>query len=68
VLHDCWKGDVLRDNMNAMKEMVEGARNGCVNLHRTITLLDLIVQDQNNPLTPGMNYSQDSRWEDLLKS
>jgi hypothetical protein len=51
VLHDCWKGDVLRETTNAMKEMVEGTRNGCVNLHRTSTLLDLIAQDQNNPLT-----------------
>jgi hypothetical protein len=51
VLHDCWKGDVLRETTNAMKEMVEGTRNGCVNLHRTSTLLDLISQDQNNPLT-----------------
>jgi hypothetical protein len=51
VLHDCWKGGVLRETMNVMKEMVEGTRNGCVNLHRTNTLLDLISQDQNNPLT-----------------
>jgi hypothetical protein len=51
VLHDCWKGDVLRETTNAMKEMVEGTRNGCVNLHRTSTLLDLIAQDQKNPLT-----------------
>jgi hypothetical protein len=51
VLHDCWKGDVLRETTNARKEMVEGTRNGCINLHRTSTLLDLIAQDQNNPLT-----------------
>jgi hypothetical protein len=46
-----WKGDVLRDTMNAMKEMVKGTMNGCINLHQTSTLLDLIAQDQNNPLT-----------------
>jgi hypothetical protein len=51
MLHDFWKGDVLRETMNAMKEMVEGTRNGFLNLHRTNTLLDLIAQDQNNPLT-----------------
>ena len=28
VLHDCWKGDVIRETMNAMKEMVEGTGNG----------------------------------------
>jgi hypothetical protein len=45
------KGDVLRETMNSMKEIVEGTKNGCVNFHRTSTLLDLISQDQNNPLT-----------------
>ena len=45
VLHDCWKGDLLRETTNAMKNMVEGTMNGCVNLHRTNTLLDLISQD-----------------------
>jgi hypothetical protein len=45
------KGGVLRETMNAMKEMVKGTRNGCVNLHQTSTLLDLIAQDQNSPLT-----------------
>ena len=50
-MHDCWKGGVLRETTNAMKEMVEGTRNGCVNFHRTCTLLDLIAQAQNNPLT-----------------
>jgi hypothetical protein len=34
-----------------MKEMVKGAMNACVNLHHTSILLDLISQDQNNPLT-----------------
>jgi hypothetical protein len=68
VLHDCWKGGVLRETTNAMKEMVKGTRNGCVNLHQTSTLLDLIAQDQNSPLTQEMNYSQAGRWEDLLKS
>jgi uncharacterized protein (UPF0147 family) len=42
---------VIRETTNAMKEMVKGTRNGCVNLRHTITLLDLISQDQNNPLT-----------------
>ena len=51
MLHDCWKGGVLRETMNSMKEMVNGTRNGCANLHLTSTLLDLISQDQNNPLT-----------------
>ena len=50
-MHDCWKGGVLRKTMNAMKEMVKGTRNGCVNLHQASTLLDLISQDQNSPLT-----------------
>jgi hypothetical protein len=52
MLHACWKGDVLRETtMNVMKEMVEGTRNGCVKLHQTSNFLDLIAQDQNNPLT-----------------
>jgi hypothetical protein len=45
------EGDVLRKTTNVVKEMVKGTRNGCVNLHQTGTLLDLIAQDQNNPLT-----------------
>ena len=50
-MHEYWKGGVLRETMNAMKEMVKGTMNGCVNLHQTSTLLDLISHDQNNPLT-----------------
>jgi hypothetical protein len=45
------KGHVLTDPMNVMKKIVEGTKNGCVNFHRTSTLLDLIARDQNNPLT-----------------
>jgi hypothetical protein len=45
------RGGVIRETTNAMKEMVKGTRNGCVNLHQNSTLLDLISQDQNNPLT-----------------
>ena len=45
------EGGVLRDTTNVMKELVKGTRNNCVNLHQTSTLLDLIAQDQNNPLT-----------------
>ena len=33
---------VLRETKNAKKEMVKGTRNGCINLHETNTLLDLI--------------------------
>ena len=68
VLHDCLKGDVIRETTNAMKEMVEGTRNGCVNLHQTSTLLDLNYSGSEQPSDPGMNYSHDGRWEDLLKS
>ena len=45
------RGGVLRETMNVMKEMVKGTRNGCVNLHQTSTLMDLIVHDQNSPMT-----------------
>jgi hypothetical protein len=51
VLHDCWKGDVIRRDQECYEKVVEVTRNDCVNLHRTSTLLDLISQDQNNPLT-----------------
>ena len=51
VLHECCEGDVLRGTMIANEKVVEGTQNGCVNLHRTSTMLDLIAQDQNNPLT-----------------
>jgi hypothetical protein len=51
VLHDCCEGDVLRETTMANEKVVEGTQNGCVNLHRTSTMLDLIAQDQNNPLT-----------------
>jgi hypothetical protein len=45
------RGGVLRETMNAMKERVKGTMNGCVNLHQTSTLLDLIAHDQSRPLT-----------------
>jgi hypothetical protein len=51
VLHNCWKGDVLRRDHEFYEKVVEGTKNGCVKIHRTSTLLYLIAQDQNNPLT-----------------
>ena len=36
------RGGVLRETINAMKEMVKGTKNGCVNLQQTDTLLDLV--------------------------
>ena len=37
------KGDVLRKTTNVMKDIVGGTKNGCVILHQTSTLLDLIA-------------------------
>jgi hypothetical protein len=51
MLHECFEGDVLRGTTISNEKVVEGTQNGCVNLHRTSTMLDLIAQDQNNPLT-----------------
>ena len=47
------KGGVPREIVDAMKEMVRGTKNGWDNPHQTSTLLDLISQDQNSPLTHG---------------
>jgi hypothetical protein len=47
--------------MNVMKEMVEGTRNGCINFHRTNTLLDLNYLGSEKPSNLGMNYSQVGR-------
>jgi hypothetical protein len=43
VLHDCWKGDVLIRDHGCYEKVVEGTMNGCINLPRTSTLLDLIA-------------------------
>jgi hypothetical protein len=40
VLHGYKKGDVLRRYHECYENMVEGTHNGCVNLHRSSTLLD----------------------------
>jgi hypothetical protein len=50
-MHDSWKEGVLRETTNDMKDMVKVTRNGCVNLHQTTILLDLITHDHNSPLT-----------------
>ena len=42
VLHDCCEGDVVRETTIANEKVVEGTRNGYVNLYRTSTMLDLI--------------------------
>jgi hypothetical protein len=68
VLHDYWKGGVLRETTNSMKEMVKGTRNGHVNLHQTNTLLDINFSGIEQPSKIELNYSQAGRWEDLLKS
>ena len=51
MLHDYWEGDVLKETMTVNEKVVEGARSGCVNFHQENTMLVLIAQDQNNPLT-----------------
>ena len=51
VLHDCWKRVCAKKDHEMLWKVVEGTRNGCVNLHRTSTMLELFFLDKNNPLT-----------------
>jgi hypothetical protein len=51
MFHDFWEGDVLKETTIYNEKVVEGARSGCINFHRASTMMVLIAQDQNNPLT-----------------
>jgi hypothetical protein len=62
VLHDCWEGDVLKETTMANEKVVEGTQNGCVNFHRTSTLLVFTCSRPKQLSDPGMNFRQDGRW------
>ena len=49
IFHDLCEGDVLRETMIANEKVAEGTQNGCVNLHRTSTMLDLNCSRSEQP-------------------
>jgi hypothetical protein len=62
VLHDYWEWDVLKETTMDNEKVVEGTQNGCVNFHRTSTLLVFTCLRPKQLSDPGMNFCQDGRW------